>query len=450
MGWPGDKNTIDTWPESAGTRRGVWLAAPLLLLGVLLAGCQPAPAANVLGYLVAERLGTQPPRPSTAPPGALAGHVEDTAGRPIAGATVIVAEADGTPHTAITAADGSYRVDGVPPGQYVPAAVAPGYSEAAMTGLFGIPKLMTIRSDMTTAAPPLALPVYAPAPLPDNLAAAVSLRQTATYTASASFPENATADVASFAFDYAGATVDTLRLYLPPNRPPDARYPLLLLVYPSPVDDWQEVSVAFAAQDFAVVAISPTAARGTDAEAHAQDARVALALARAGALGDAIGDNRPVALGGSFSSAVLARLLRAAGDDLAGWVTLGGLANAFTGAADFYAGKLTIPPPYELLVPALGPPNLYPLAFLAYSPAYYASELPPTMIIHTAADQILPINQATELAAAVQAAGVPLETYYYEDVSHYLGIGENLTDAGREMFYKIVEFVQSYGEEEES
>ncbi len=421
-----------------------------MLICVLLAGCQSTPAGNVLGYLVAERLGTQPPRASTAAQGALAGRIEDTASRPIAGATVIVAEADGTPHTAITAADGSYRIDGVPPGQYVPAAVAPGYGEAAMTGLFGIPKLMTIHSGATTAAPALVLPVYAPVPLPDNLAAAVTLRQSATYTATASFPENATADVASFAFDYAGATVDTLRLYLPTNRPPAARYPLLLLVYPSPVDDWQEVSVAFADQGFAVVAISPTAARGTDAEAHAQDARVALELARSGALGDVIGDNRPVALGGSFSSAVLARLLRAAGDDLAGWVTLGGLANAFTGAADFYAGKLTIPPPYELLVPALGPPNLYPLAFLAYSPVYYASELPPTMIIHTAADRILPIDQAYDLAAAVQAAGIPLETYYYEDVSHYLGIGENLTDAGREMFYKIVEFVQRYGEEEES
>ena len=402
---------------------------PLLIVCcALLAGCRPSPAGNVLGYLVAERIGTLPPQAGTGASGALSGRVEDAAGQPIAGATVLVAESDGTPHTAVTGADGRYHLDGVPPGQYVPAAVAPGYGEAALAGLLDIPKLVTVRPEETTTAPPLVLPVYAPPVLPANLAEVTNLRQTAAYTATAAFPEDAAADVTSYAFDYAGAVVDTLRLYLPQNRPAGARYPLLLLVYPSPVDDWQEVSVAFADQGFAVVAISPTAARGTDAEAHAQDARVAL--------------------GGSFSSAVLARLLRAAGDDLAGWVTLGGLANAFTGAADFYAGKLTIPPPYELLVPALGPPNLYPLAFLAYSPVYYASELPPTMIIHTAADRILPIDQAYELAAAVQAAGIPLETYYYEDVSHYLGIGENLTDAGREMFYKIVEFVQRYGEDE--
>jgi acetyl esterase/lipase len=81
-----------------------------------------------------------------------------------------------------------------------------------------------------------------------------------------------------------------------------------------------------------------------------------------------------------------------------------------------------------------------------YSPVYSAGELPPTLIIHTAADEILRINQAHDLEAAVRAAGVPVETYYYEDVSHYLGIGENLTDAGREMFYKIVEFAKRYGE----
>jgi len=241
--------------------------------------------------------------------------------------------------------------------------------------------------------------------------------------------------------------VDTLRVYLPTGRDPDIQLPLIFMVYPSPVDDWQDVSVAFATERFAVVAISPSAARGADAEAHAQDARVALALARSGALGSVIGANRPLAMGGSFSSAILSRLLRSAGDELAGWVTVGGLANAFTAAHDFYAGRIAIPPPFELLVPALGPPNIYPLAFLMYSPVYIADELPPTMIIHTAADEILRIDQAYDLAAAVRAATVPVETYYYEDISHYLGIGENLTDAGREMFYRIVDFARRYGEE---
>ena len=142
------------------------------------------------------------------------------------------------------------------------------------------------------------------------------------------------------------------------------------------------------------------AARGVDAEAQAQDdTRAALALAQSGALGPEMGDNRPVAIGGSYSSAILARLLRTAGDKLGGWVSVGGLADAFAGAADYYAGKLQMPPNFALLVPAFGLPNLYPLTFLRYSPVFVASELPPTLIIHTAADHVLPIEQAYELEA---------------------------------------------------
>ncbi|GIV68741.1 carboxypeptidase regulatory-like domain-containing protein [Caldilinea sp.] len=418
----------------------------LLFCALWLAGCQPSPQSNVLGYTISTWLGTQPPPVSSAPPGALVGRILDEAGRPIAGASVIVAQPDGLPHRALTDADGVYSIAGVPPGQYVPAAVAPGFAEAALTGLFGLPKLVTIRSNAVTQAPALTLNPYRPKPLPDNLAEAIHLRQTAVYTATAAFPENAAADVVAYAFDFEGAVVDTLRLYLPKGHPGDAPLPLLFMVYPSPVDNWQDVSVAFASERYAVVAISPTAARGVDAEAHAQDARVALALARSGAFGPAVGDNRPMAMGGSFSSAILSRLLRSAGDELTGWVTVGGLANAFTAAHDFYMGRISIPPPFELLVPALGPPNLYPLPFLMFSPVYVAGELPPTMIIHTAADEILRIEQAYELAEAVAAAGVPLETYYYEDESHYLGIGADLTDAGREMFYRILDFLERYGE----
>ena len=429
-------------PFPASLRR----LAPLIAI-LFLAGCQPSPEVNVAGYLLSSWLGTQPPAVSDAPPGSLTGRIIDQQRQPIAGATVIIAQPDGVPHRARTDSGGVYRIDHVPPGQYVVAAVASGFAENSLRGLLDIPKLVTIRSGETTAAPPLTLKPYIPAPLPDDLPSVIRLRQTATFTATANFPDNAAADVTAYAFDFDGATVDTLRVYLPMAHDPTAKLPLLFMVYPSPVDDWQDVSVAFATEQFAVVAISPAAARGADAEAHAQDARVALALARSGALGPAIGDNRPLAMGGSFSSAILSRLLRSAGDELAGWVTVGGLANAFTAAHDFYMGRITIPPPFELLVPALGPPNIYPLPFLMYSPVYVADELPPTMIVHTAADEILRIEQAYELADAVRAANISVETYYYEDVSHYLGIGENLTDAGREMFYKIVDFVRRYGEE---
>jgi dipeptidyl aminopeptidase/acylaminoacyl peptidase len=103
-----------------------------------------------------------------------------------------------------------------------------------------------------------------------------------------------------------------------------------------------------------------------------------------------------------------------------------------------------MPPQYALLIPALGAPNLNPLLFLRYSPVYTASQLPPSLIIHTAADKVSPIDQAYQLEAALRIAGVPLITYYYEDVSHNLPIGDNLTPAGETMYQLILDFVQTY------
>ena len=424
----------------------------LLCLALLLAACQPAPEANVLGYLLADRLDSLPASTRDLPPGAIEGRVL-AGGEPLAGAAVLVAERTGEPHVAHTGADGRYRIEGVPADGYVVAAVAPGYREEALHNAWGGPVPVQVASGETTAAPDLHLEPLIPDDPARFDAADLQLRQTAAYTAAAAFPEGAAAQVRAFSFERDGVLVDTLRLYLPLDAGLEDRFPLVLFVAPTAIDDWQQVSVAFASQGYALVGISPVAARGVDADAQAEDAAAALALAQAGALGPEVGDNRPVAMGGSYSSAILARLLRREegrpGERLrgrlGGWVSVGGLSNAFDGAAAFYRGDLQMPPNYEFLVPALGLPNVYPLALLRYSPVYVAAELPPTLLIHTAADRVLPIEQAYQLEAAARAAGAPVETYYYTDTSHYLGIGENLTDAGREMFYKIVEFIERYG-----
>ncbi len=417
----------------------------LFLAAFWISACQPAPETNVLGYLLARQLDSLASPSLTQPRGAIEGRV--LAGdQPVADAVVLVAERTGQAHSAHSDDAGRYRIEDVPADFYVVAAVAPGFGEAALHNAWGGPTPVQVLSGQTAQASDLQLVPLAGNDAPTD-AADLALRLTAEYTATAPFPPGSAAKVRAFAFDRAGVTIDTLRLYLPLAAQPGDRYPLVLFVAPTAVDDWQYVSAAFAGQGLAVVAISPVAARGVDAEAQAQDTRAALALAQSGALGPEIGDNRPVAIGGSYSSAILARLVRTAGDQLGGWVSVGGLADAFAGAADYYAGRLQMPPNFELLVPAFGLPNLYPLTFLRYSPVFVASELPPTLIIHTAADRVLPIEQAYELEAAAKAAGVPVETYYYADTSHYLGIGDNLTDAGKEMFYKIVEFVKHYGEQ---
>ena len=419
----------------------VRLVALLMLL--TLAGCAPSPEANVAGYLLARRLGTLTPATGGAR-GAITGQLLAD-GVPLAGATVIVAERTGAPHTAQTDAAGRYTIAGVPPGQYVPAAIAPGYDESAAADALGIPRLVTVAADATATAPLLRLARHHPAPLPEPLAASVHLSQTHAFTVTAPFPAHAAAQVYTYQFTAAdGLLIDSLRLYLPLDLPADVTVPLLFMIYPGPVENWEAVSVAFAAGGYGLVALAPAGARGVEIDAHAQDARIAFTLARTGALHPALAQVEAIVLGGSFSSPILHRLLADERDHVAAWVTVGGIANAFAAAADYYAGKLEMPPQHEYVVPALGAPNIYPLLFLRYSPVYSAAQLPPTLIVHTAADKVTPISQGYELEAALRRAAVPVEVFYYADVSHYLQIGDAMSDAGKEMFARIVAFARAH------
>ncbi len=163
-----------------------------------------------------------------------------------------------------------------------------------------------------------------------------------------------------------------------------------------------------------------------------------------GKLGLDLADVPTVAIGGSFSSAILHRLLRDEADEFRAWVSVGGISNAFSGTADYYRGEIELPPTYQFLIPALGAANVHPLEFLRYSPVYTAAQLPPTLLIHTAADRIIPISQAYELEAALRKAEVAVDVFYYEDVSHYLQIGEDLTAAGQAMYDIVVNFVEAH------
>ncbi|MBV7337778.1 carboxypeptidase regulatory-like domain-containing protein [Chloroflexi bacterium TSY] len=392
-----------------------------------------------MGYLIANRLGTVGTPETGLAPGSITGRVL-AAGQPVSNATVLVAERSGKPHVAQTDEDGVYLIADVPPGQYVPAAIAPGFAETAAEDVLGIPRLVTVHSQKMVTAPILNLVPHILQPLPKPLLPTVNLVQTEVYTSTAPYPEGAAAEVFAYRFEHNGEEIDTLRLYLTMDRTPEESLPILFMIYPTHVDAWETVSVAFASQGYGFVAISPIAARQTDVDAHAQDAYIALALAQEGALHPQLQYDPAIVLGGSFSSAILNRMLRDTRDRVAGWVTVGGISNAFDSTAGFYEGAIQIPVGYELAIPALGLPNLYPLDFLRYSPEYAASELPPTLIIHTDADLIIPIEHAYEMEAALRKANVPVEVFYYEDVSHYLQIDENLTEAGKEMFQRILDF----------
>src|SRR5690606_23114665 len=93
-----------------------------LLLVLLLTSCTPAPEVNVLGHLLARRLGTSGPVPITAT-GHIHGRIMNESGHPIPGATALVALRDGRPFAATSDATGTYTITHVPTGQYTLAAV---------------------------------------------------------------------------------------------------------------------------------------------------------------------------------------------------------------------------------------------------------------------------------------------------------------------------------------
>jgi dipeptidyl aminopeptidase/acylaminoacyl peptidase len=92
-------------------------------------------------------------------------------------------------------------------------------------------------------------------------------------------------------------------------------------------------------------------------------------------------------------------------------------------------------------VAALGRPDRDPAFFYGFSPVFYADRLPPTFVIHTTNDEVIPYNQAEALAAALDAAGVPHELLLYEDTTHYLD-AYSPTPATRRVYERVLAYVR--------
>jgi dipeptidyl aminopeptidase/acylaminoacyl peptidase len=65
------------------------------------------------------------------------------------------------------------------------------------------------------------------------------------------------------------------------------------------------------------------------------------------------------------------------------------------------------------------------------------------LIVHTYADEVIPYNQATVLAAAMAAAGVQHDLLLYEDTTHYLD-AYNPTPATHLVFERVLEFAKEH------
>ncbi len=365
-------------------------------------------------------------------------------GEPLAGATVLVAEPQGTPHVTRSNSDGTYELRKLPPGTYIPIVVAAGFEDEVLRNSFGLPWAVSVESDQLIVIPEISLQVLDVPPLMPGTAAHSELKLQGSYTATSPFPEGASAQVQHWAFQRNGVVNDTLFVYLPAQAgKEDTEFPLLFAIYPGHSLMWEDVSIAFASQGYAVVALSPLVAYGRDVIEHGEDTRLALHFARNGNLGSAIDSRFPLAISGSYGSAVLNRLVRIEPSVFVGVAMLGGISNAFTGAAKFYAGDLDWPPEFGFALAALGTANAKPGNFMHFSPVYTAEVMPPTLLLHTQADETVPIAQSYEYAAALRAAGVPVRTYYFTDDSHYLRVGKETSQTTRRVFRQVIFFLQN-------
>lgn len=392
---------------------------------------------NVAEYRVRSLLWSVAGQPGFDPSqaGSLAGTVRDQDGAPVEGAIALVSTIRGEVYLDHSDARGRFRIDGIPPGRYVPLAGAWGYEPASGP-------MTEVTAGRQVADSAFTLTAYTPSPVKPT-----ALRLGQAVTAGSSFPEPMIATRIPFTFTQDGLTIDNGQIYLPAHRslPPQAEVqqlalPTLVIIYPSHPLNWDAASVALTRDSFAVLALGPDGDRGLDIEGHARDFRAALKLWQAGSLEPLRPvDDQWVLMSGSFGSLILFRALRDLAD-VPAIVNVGGVSDAFLGVQALYSTELAIPPPYDTAIAAMGRPDRDPAFFFRYSPVFFAAHLPPTFVIHTYNDEVIPYNQAETLARALQAANVPHELLLYEDTTHYLD-AYNPTPGTHMVYERVLDWV---------
>ncbi len=352
------------------------------------------------------------------PPGSLAGVIRDDAGNPLPGAVALVSTVRGQVYQSRSDAQGLYRIDGLPPGRYVPMAGAWGYDAINGSQVQVRPGQSQTGIDFV-AAPSSA--TAGRAGRPDHRSAA--RRKLAVPRADGRYPDPL--------YVHPGRGDHRQRANLPPCQsagsvPPGGfplsdQAPTLVIIYPSHPLNWNAASVALTRNGNPVLALGPHTSGGLDIDQHARNFRAALQLWQSGQL-TPLGqpDDTWVAMSGSFGSLILFKALADLPAPPTAIVDVGGISDAFLGIQALYDADLAIPPPYDSAVAALGRPDRDPAFFYGFSPVFNADKLPPIFVIHTTNDEVIPSNQAEALDRALTAAGVPHELLLYEDTTHYL------------------------------
>ena len=387
------------------------------------------PVRNTIEYYAARSWWNLVGEPGRTHRGSIEGVVSDEAGRPVAQAVVLVSEWDGRVHSSLTDQKGRYRIEQVPVGFYRLASVAPGYSPMQSGGVL---RGVTVR--------------------PDRIVQATCQLQLDSPTLKADFqsPQQLEPQELVCQSPVAGsAKRETLRfdpqqwnelvfLYRPVESGAGP-LPVLLTVYPGPVDTWECVSIGLAQAGYAVLAVGP--AYGLDLTKDVDALQKLLSLVKQGGIAGLDGE-RIAALGGSYS-ALLLELLMLRDPGLSAVILLGPPTDMFDFRRRFEREGFRPPFGLDRALVALGLPSRDPLRYLKHSMVYHVRPgLPATQIFHSYQDEIVPYQQSSLLADSLSRQGVETELHLFEGASHYL-----LEDgaAAMKIYQQTLDFLRRHG-----
>jgi fermentation-respiration switch protein FrsA (DUF1100 family) len=371
--------------------------------------------------------------------GGISGVVRDQHAQPLQGALVLIASDKGVSYASRTDELGTYRLEGVPPARYVPVASLWGYHDSVYRQGRQERTPIAVRSAELQSSVDFVLTRREPwRPTLDSPPTLGPSQRGA-----ALFPAEVYASRVPVTFTNEGLVITTTLIYEPEGVETSEKLPLLVASYPSEPMNWDRVSVAIASEGYLVLASGPSPQRGLDIPGLGRDLLQSVAYLRSGQLLARADTEREGWLSGSFSSIILYQALQVEPGGVDALVVVGGISDALLGVGALYEEVLEIPPKYATAIASLGRPDRYPEIYLGYSPVYHAEHLPPTLVVHTTADEVIPPNQAERFGEALAAAGVAHELFLYEDTTHYLD-QVNVTPDTAELYGRLTQFLDTH------
>ena len=358
---------------------------------------------NVMAWELAHIL------PRDAAPTAIAtvrGTVRDAAGRPIERAIVIVPLPDGTTVEGRTRADGTVAVANLPVGRRPVWVGAPGMAPVVVEVDVADPSSRVGPAIEVTLVPVVASPGVDPTDARARARGQVIEGEAVPLACEA--PVAATALRSEVVATRAGIGPGQAFRYRPDDG--GARWPTILVVYPGPAASWECASIPLAAAGFEVVAYGPP--YGFDVEGEVGHLRTLMATL----------DGRPAVLAGSYSAIHALRLVQDAPPGAIRAVALMGP------PVDLFDLRRRLEmegwvPPFGLdrALVALGRPDREVARHARYSARLHvAASHPPTLVIHSRSDEVVPVAQGEAYLRALAEAGVEAEGMILDGGGHYL------------------------------